>query len=307
MSVGAQVDRAPRPCHHKIAQHEHGTYVAYKLDHCRCHACVNANTEYVRGLVRRIAYGRPAYVPTAPAVAHIRALQTAGLGWKRIAHLAGLDSSAVYPLLYGRPDRNGGQPRTKARPETVAAILAVPMPSLDDLGSAVGVPAVGTARRLRALVAAGWSVSQVAARIPDGDRQALDDAIGGVLTVTALTARRVRDVYAQLENLAPPERTIGERGAASRARRRAERAGWLAPAWWDADTIDDPGHTPDTSTTHGVAARLDDYVLLVRTGEQPDCAARRCGWASRAEVEVTARRHERLDVLDAITRWRAVA
>lgn len=285
-------------------------------DHVLCDGRALSIAPDVEMDFRERGYGRPAYVDTSDAVAHIRRLQAAGLGWKRIASMAGLDSSLLYPLLYGRPDRNGGQPRTKARPATVAAILAVPMPGLDQLGAVVHVPALGTRRRLQALTAAGWSINQIATR-SGANRQALDRAIlDTTQSVTATTARRIRDTYTRLENQAPPEATWHERSAAARARRRAQDAGWLAPAWWDPDTIDNPNHTPqpargtnrhDTVRLHTIS-RLDDWIHLVEGGDSPDRAATRCGWTSLANLRTTATRthhHAALTHLDTIATRRA--
>ena len=30
------INRTPQPCHHKKANHQHGTYVTYTQDRCRC-------------------------------------------------------------------------------------------------------------------------------------------------------------------------------------------------------------------------------------------------------------------------------
>lgn len=239
----AAVDHTPKPCLHKLATHTHGTYVCHVLDRCRCLPCTQARFEYDTDVVHQKAYGTwTPFVPTAPALDHIRALRAAGLGWKRIAAAAGVPASSVYPLLYGRPDRNGGRPRTKSRRRLVDAILAVPMPTLADLGATVVVDSTGTRRRLQALMLLGWSIQRIAATRGTG-RQRLDHALVG-RDVYASTARAVSAAYEALWDQTPPQDTTGDRIAAARARNRARAAGWAPPMAWDDDTIDDPTATP---------------------------------------------------------------
>lgn len=244
-AVAFAATRIPRDCTCPGRPHKHGTNAAYKLDRCRCQPCTDAASAYARDLRRKHAYGRGPLVDASEAVAHVRALQEAGLGHMRIARLAGLHPSHLSPFLYGRPDRNGGGPRTKARPATVQAILSVPLPTLDQLGASTLVPATGTRRRLQALVALGWPVIQIAARAEMPHRQPLDRALReDTPTVTARTARVVRDVYAKLENTPPVPSDSQSKGAISAAKARARRSGWLPPAWWEPETIDDPESDP---------------------------------------------------------------
>jgi hypothetical protein len=281
-------DRTERPCTHKIAHHEHGTYRRYTLDHCHCDPCRAAATAYNAELRRRKAYGQEPYADARPAAAHVRALMAAGMGWKRVAAAAGLDNSLVYPLLYGRPDRNGGAPRTKARRTTVEAILAVPMPTLDDLADGRRVDPTGTARRVQALACIGWSVDRTAARAGI-DRQAVDQALRGG-QVTVKTARAIRDCYDELWATPAPEGDQRQRIAAARSRNRAARLGWSPPLAWDDEAIDDPAVTPSHVERDGRGFDLDEWLHLVRAGEDPERAARRCGAASLRTVERVAYR-----------------
>lgn len=91
------------------------------------------------------------------------------------------------------------------------------------------VDATGTHRRLRALMAIGWRSRDLAPRI--GWASGELDTIFRRPTVRRITAARVQSVYQQLAD---------HPGPSQQTRRRAERAGWLAPLWWDDDTIDNP-------------------------------------------------------------------
>jgi hypothetical protein len=113
-----------------------------------------------------------AYVDASSAVTHLRALQAAGLGWKSAAKRAGLTPSVIYPLLYGKPDRNGGKPRTKCRKATRAAILAVPVPAPEELLGGQTIDPTPSLNRVRALMRIGYSMSQIA-READVDHQVI--------------------------------------------------------------------------------------------------------------------------------------
>lgn len=289
----AATDRTPKPCLHPIARHEHGTHACYVLDCCRCVTCAAANSNYEQARHRDRAYGKTAYVDAAPAVEHVRALTAAGLGWKAVARRAGVAENVVGAMLYGRADRSGGAPQRRARESTVAAILAVPMPTLDDLAGGVRVPAIGSARRVRALIACGWSARALAAR-SGIDRQILDGlASGSRDCAVASTARQIRDLYEELWDVPAPD------GAGkTRALRRAAAAGWAPPAAWDDEALDDPtAAEPEPSTaTRSASLDLDEWLHLVTAGEDPVRAAERLG-VTISTVDRAAYRAGRTDVL----------
>jgi hypothetical protein len=238
------IDRTPKPCQHKQAQHQHGTYVTYTLDSCRCRSCSAAAVAYERTRKRQKAYGR--WQPTIdaqPVREHVAQLQAQGLGLKRIAQLSGVAQGALWKLMYGKTRPDGSRtPSKTVRPQTAAALLTLTA-DLEHLGSTVCVDGLGTRRRLQALVAAGWSQRQLAAR--------LDMAAGNFGRVIhadrvyASTARAVRTLYDQLARHAPPENNRWERQSAARARNLARSRGWQPAMWWDDDELDSADITPD--------------------------------------------------------------
>jgi hypothetical protein len=158
------VDRTPKPCSHKNTTHVHGTYACYSLDQCRCRPCVDAVTSYERTRTRQTAYGRwQPYVDASPARQHVEELRAAGMGLKLIARHSGVAHGALAKLIYGDAQRRLA-PSKRIRPETERKILAV-QATIDTLGATVHVDATGTRRRLQALVAVGWSQSQLARRL----------------------------------------------------------------------------------------------------------------------------------------------
>ncbi|GAB3166730.1 hypothetical protein GCM10027059_26140 [Myceligenerans halotolerans] len=296
------VDRTPKPCLHEGAPHEHGTRNAYVLDYCRCLPCKEAAMAYETERKRKHAYGRAAEEWTDGDVVreHLATLQAAGLGWKRIAGLAGVSTGAVSKILFGASLGDGRRrpPCVRVRRETADKILTV-RPSLHALAPAAPVAGVGTARRVQALAALGWSTPQIAAR-SGVDRQAIDRALRGQ-DVSAATARAIGDVYDRLWDQAPPEGDRWERAAAVRARHRAAASGWVPPAAWDDDVIDDPAAQPARAEgSSGADDRLTEWLHLVRSGEDHGRAADRVG-VTLDTVERTAYRLGREDVLQILT------
>lgn len=96
------------------------------------------------------------------------------------------------------------------------------------------VDATGTARRIRALVAIGWSYDQIGQRLGCAWRNVQRLALQKRPTVEQRTARRVARLYREL-SVRP--------GPSQRARSIADRKGWYSPIFWD--RIDDPNEHPD--------------------------------------------------------------
>jgi hypothetical protein len=229
-----------------MAGRPHGTRARYVLGPgpgkgpgCRCEPCTAANRRAAARVSRLRAYSQWApYVDAGPARAHVHALGQTGIGWKRMAALAGVSTGAVSKLLYGGP--GGRAPARRIRAETAAAILAV-RPDAGNLGGAALVDATGTHRRLQALVAIGWSQAKLATRLGMGPANFAAMMRRG--QVTAGTARAAAAVYDELWNQWPPQTSQREKIAA-RARNHARARSWAVPLAWDEDQIDRPDGTP---------------------------------------------------------------
>ena len=290
-------------CQHKRTTHMHGTHVCYTICKCRCDQCRAAARRYENHRTRQRAYYGPAYVDAQPVREHLRALMAEGLGWKRIATLAGLNSSVIYPILYGRSDRNNAAPRTKVRPETARKILAVAA-NLDNLGATARIDGTGTRRRLQALVAIGWSQAELGRRLgitPSNTPALFRGQDSGL--VHAATARKARALYNQLWATPPPETTHRQKINASRARNFARNNGWPPPLAWDDDTIDDPTQTyyfeedePPGRRGPRTPIHLEDVDELARQGETWDAVTTRLH-VSRAGIEMACARQGRRDLL----------
>ncbi|MGN7133409.1 hypothetical protein ACTHQY_09060 [Rhodococcoides corynebacterioides] len=224
-----------------------------------CHAC------YMRYLDRQKAYGRfeSLYVDAEPARAHVRALIAAGLSQRRITDLAGLNRKALTTLLHGRPERGTGPSRriTKANADS---ILAVPIPRRPDQLAAPGdnVDATGATRRLRALVASGWSGNRLVAEL---DGAVSHCTVYGLLRgeralCAASTARHVAALFDRLQM---------QPGPSNWARRHARDRGWPLPLEWDEDEIDIPSKSPvqvDREAERAERRRIrDERITRVQT------------------------------------------
>lgn len=286
-----------RDCEHPRAQHEHGTRPAYVFDKCRCRPCRDSAVAYEANRKRQVAYGRwTPYIDAGPARAHVLELMAAGMGWKRVARVAGVTPTIVSRLLYGKAE-NGSRPQPRIRAERAERILAVrfsPAPSTK-------VDATGTHRRLQALGALGWSGGRLAARL------GLSRANYGTMLHSArVTARRAEDVarlYDELWQTPPPEDTVRERQALSRTRRHASAAGWVPPLAWDDDTIDDPAARP--AGVHDAQASrrarlIEDVEELLADGATVEAACERLG-AKRSNLQRTLQRAGRHDLWRRLT------
>lgn len=213
----------------------------YHLEHCRCPTCRQAARDYDNNRHRAIAYGRwQPFVDAEPVRQHVRALGEFGIGWIRAAKLAGVSTGGVSKILYGDRPR-GLAPTKRVRPETARKLLAVE-PTLDNMGARVAIDGTGTRRRLQALVAKGWSQSELARQL-DMDRANFGRTIASDL-VTVGTRRAVSALYDQLWRL-EPEQNGQPAHLAERARNVAKTHGWAPIGAWDDDRIDDPTAWPD--------------------------------------------------------------
>lgn len=172
-------------------------------------------------------------VPVAPVREHVVGLMAGAVGIERIAEAAQVSRSAVLDVYFGpRGAAKAGRERDPLkrtmRESNARRILAV---TSDDIDAAV-VPAVGTVRRLRALVAIGWTESQLAER--------LGMQVGNFSRlILGMRERVLIGTYVATCELFSQAWAVPLSGSrADAARRLAKRHRWLGPLAWD--DIDDP-------------------------------------------------------------------
>lgn len=212
----------------------HGTYARYKLDRCRCHDCGYAASLYREDRVKRETAGT-LHHDAEPVRRHIRTLQASGMGLRTIAGRAEVERGTLQVILYGRNER-GTPPPKRIRYATAQRILAVQ----PDPGTLRYADATGTWRRVQALCAHGWSLSEIARRIGWTPTN-LCHHMKTYSRVEQGTAQVIAALYDRLVAEYPNGPSVP---AASRARRHASRQMWFSPAAWDGDTIDDPAALP---------------------------------------------------------------
>lgn len=232
---------------------EHGTLTGYKIRGCRCRRCTDAQLRYNARRARLILYGRwQPFVDAQPVRDHVNALSEAGLGYKRVAALAGVSVTSVSKLLFGCAARDMG-PTKRMRPEGAASIMAV-RADLDTLAAGANIDAAGTRRRAQSLACLGWSLGEQARLI--GWTTQNYCTLQTRPRVSVGTARAVRDLYDQLSMTPAPE---GKNGVV-RARNEAARKGYLPPLAWDEDLIDLPDADLEIELARQVAL-MDDEEL----------------------------------------------
>lgn len=125
-------------------------------------------------------------------------------------------------------------------PETYAFMAKVQRESRArrEAGISGVVDATATHRRIKALVAAGWTCEQLGKHLGYNTRQAVKDLLDGP-RVYRSTHDRVEALYVTLQNLPGPSQLN---------RMRSVHKGWAVPYAWDEDTITDPAAEPDHGT-----------------------------------------------------------
>lgn len=232
----AAVDRTPKPCHHKQASHQHGTRACYVLDRCRCTPCAEANTAAQNERNRLKAYGRyHRYVEAYPLRLHVQELREAGMGLKTIAVRSGVSHGALWKLMYGKRQPDGSQtPSRRILRETAEKLYALDPAWSAPLRLADGAlldetRSAAVSRRLQALVALGWSMSELGRRLGLRHPANVIPIVRGERRLTVATARKADALFEELCMTLPPETTGPQRVTATRARRYAKAQGWVPP------------------------------------------------------------------------------
>ncbi|MBY8861121.1 hypothetical protein K7711_31915 [Nocardia sp. CA2R105] len=189
---------------------------------------------------------------------HLDRLQAAGVPANQIAKLAGINHSVLSRL----PNAVHITRRTEA------AILAVDVP--EDATAVVQdtalVPSVGAVRRIQALVASGYTQTELARELgidpanmrpltgrPAGDGRHLGEE------VTAGRHRQIAELFDRLQ-MTP--------GASERSRELGKKLGWALPFEWDEDQIDDPAAQPTRSRWTPTSGRIERRSSRIERREQ---------------------------------------
>lgn len=245
-----------------------GTPSGYYTDGCSCFHCRVCHANYKTDRRRQMAYGlwQP-WTDADPARRHVRELAAKGLGYARIAKLAGLSKGAVENFVY---PRGGKPPVAQIRRATAEAILAV-RAEPGNLAAGRLIDATPTRRRVEALMAIGWTAMAQAQR--SGLPRAVPAKALHSGYVHVATARAIAALYEHLWETPAPE-SYGR----TMALRYAYQHGFHLPQAWD--DIDAPDAVPHDPTEPDplpdevlVALALKEQWPLVRIERRIDRAA----------------------------------
>lgn len=162
------------------------------------------------------------YVDAGPVRERLIALNAAGFTWRRLAVMTGMSATG---LLLIRDTHETVQI------DTAAAVLAIPVPPNPFAGDGLVSP-VGSRRRIQALMALGWTQTELAKRLSlSHDR--LSDVLCRHTKIRASRARAINDLFEELSSTPGPS---------DRTRIIARRKGYVPPLAWN--DIDDPDEQP---------------------------------------------------------------
>lgn len=240
--------------------------------------CLKHYRWYLEG---RANAGIPAYVTADIVRVRCEQLRDAGLPDKQIARLAGVTALTVKNIIDGK--------YSTVRIDTHRQLMAVKVPTHSNarhvVTHGIRIDSTGTLRRLRALIALGYTQRYLAGRMNMLEANFSVVILGVKPKVEAGTARAAEALYEELSGT-PPTRP------SKRSLARAKKLGWLPPLRWDDDKIDDPKARP---------ARQKPNVTFDRAQETADRRARvqhltRCGWSApriAAHLGITERTVQR--------------
>ena len=257
----------------------HNNLTCYVNYGCRLPECVeryNANERDRRKKQREGTYER--HTDAAIVRAHVQQLVAAGASPRGIADRAGVADKTVRDLLPTRAD--GTRTPHKYRVLTANAEKLLALTPEDVIPQFVS--ALGTIRRIQALVADGWPMIYLAGHVG-----LYPSYISGLimrantladLKVRGSTALAVARGYDDLRGKKPRQHGASNRGVRL-ARQISKDRRWPPASYWDQypGAIDDPDFTPLYGVTRREIVAQDAHELIRICGLDRHAAAVRLG------------------------------
>ncbi len=244
-----------------------------------------AHRDYSRRRARQIAYGRwEPWADAGPVRDHVQAMRLGGASYEAIGEAAGVSPMTVHYLVNGCRSRGRPMP-TRISSVQAQRLLAVPPTMI----AGKCRDACGSRRRLRALVALGHSTAALANDLGISTPRVRRLLSGQTQSVSSSVYDKVCELYRQLWNQLPPERTARERATAKAARDRARAANWLPPMALDDDRIDDPAYRTRTlwRRAAGPSAPPLSTTAAQRSEKGPPVSTGQTLRMTRIEIEAT--------------------
>lgn len=232
--------RPVRDCKHPRARHVHGTKAAYQQDLCRCRPCTEEASHHREAAKWRAqtmrSRGETVKVDSGPVADHVDRLLATGMAVEHLARACGVSDFTI------RRIRSRKVVTVTASVATKLLAVTVPTPR--------NVPIHGMNRRLQALVALGWPMVELSARLGVEPNRVTSWFYRGQPTVRYEMHLKVKALYDELWNKFPNHHgdPIAKRSIKV-ARTIAARNGWPLPLDWDDDAIDQVDTTPVRSAS----------------------------------------------------------
>lgn len=287
-----------KPCLHPRANHQHGHYLAYQKDGCRCKPCILAGRRYTKLIAHRTHTSSHSYVDAHPARAHVQQLLKT-LTISQIEQRSGINRTTIRVLIGDFPGRPASK-RTKKKTEH--ALLAIKPELIGTETSGLCHP-VGTRRRLQALMTLGWTGRYLTGRLGASTRTITTIVYDTNDTPIQVGTRiKVTELYDELSMTIPPPSR-----ARTRIRNIAKTNGWLPPLAWDDDKIDNPKPQNSHTVQRKNSEPFDEIAIeAVLSQKITHDQAARFSTAERTETTrqwlATGRTH---NALNRATGWRS--
>lgn len=193
---------------------------------CRRPECKHADYQYMSRIRLDYQRGHRRRTDATQTRHHVERLKALGWTQAQISRAANLASRTITDVSAGTPTISN---------RTAYAVLNIPLgPPPPEAPR--DVDPTGTVRRIRALVAIGWPIAQLAPRLGLYETALGRIANGRHPRVRVATAQTIAREYRRLSRIPGPS---------TRARNAAARRGWAGPAAWSDTSIDDPAAQPD--------------------------------------------------------------
>jgi len=273
----------------------HDTTTCVTKYKCRRQACVeryNANERERKRLKKQGNYQR--FTDAAPVREHVLQLIAAGATPYGIARQSGASDTTVRGLLPRRSPRRHAPLRHRILAENAAMLLALTPESVIPRFT----PALGTARRIQALVANGWPMITLGEHFglyPKYIGELISRATRGETRVKGTTALTVARAYDILRGRKPTSRGV-TKSAAGYARDFARDRDWPPTRYWDQfpGAIDDPHFVPEYGRTR-LEILAEDGRWALAGGSDRDLVAERLG-VDRSYLDRALAAHTQLAV-----------
>lgn len=248
----------------------HNNLTCYTNYGCRLPDCVERYRAWNRNRTKAKRAGKwQPHVEADPVRAHLKMLEEQGISIKQAARLAGVGDCSLHALFH-RPVRH------TVRPEIAAAVLAVTAES----GTPARTDAIGTGRRIQALVADGWPMAHLAGHLGvyRSYVHALTQRSSNGDMILSSTAAKVATGYDRLARTSPSRHGVSQR-LITQSRRMAASRQWATVRYWAdrMDVIDDPDFEPMYGVTRRLIVAQDANWIMRTTGVTKLVAAQRLG------------------------------